>query len=333
MTGSAIALPLLGATGASAADGMTWNQLANCESGGDWTAIPGNGHYGGLQLSSREWVAYGGLAYATSPEKASRAEQIAVAEKLLATEGPSAFGGCTDEAALLEGTGTPTGGTDGSSTSPSQSPAPSDSATPSDSPAPSDSAEPSDEPSDGSGGSDASPSDSASPSASDGTGGTSDTTDPSDDGSSQDAGNTGKEPGNAGNHPHGEGAEGDKSSPSGDASDGGSGRHRRPGADDGSADGRSGGPAGRHASRGGEDREDDGGEDGKGADGSYVVRPGDNLSVIADSHGVKGGWPALYAGNKKVVGTDPDLILPGQTLDLGLDDTTGDDAQKDASGR
>ncbi|MEV0119558.1 LysM domain-containing protein, partial [Streptomyces sp. NPDC050844] len=50
---------------------------------------------------------------------------------------------------------------------------------------------------------------------------------------------------------------------------------------------------------------------------TYTVRSGDNLWTIADDLGVQGGWSALYAENKKSVGTDPDLILPGQSLDLG----------------
>ncbi|MEK8171199.1 LysM domain-containing protein [Streptomyces sp. M19] len=49
-----------------------------------------------------------------------------------------------------------------------------------------------------------------------------------------------------------------------------------------------------------------------------MVRPGDNLSVIAERHDLAGGWPALYAANEGVVGSDPDLILPGQRLDLDI---------------
>jgi murein DD-endopeptidase MepM/ murein hydrolase activator NlpD len=47
------------------------------------------------------------------------------------------------------------------------------------------------------------------------------------------------------------------------------------------------------------------------------VVPGDTLSGIAADHDVAGGWPRLYAGNRTVVGDDPDLILPGQRLALG----------------
>lgn len=55
VTGSAIAIPLLGATGASAADGTVWDKVAECESGGSWSADDGNGQYGGLQLTQDDW--------------------------------------------------------------------------------------------------------------------------------------------------------------------------------------------------------------------------------------------------------------------------------------
>ncbi|NED92614.1 cell wall protein, partial [Streptomyces sp. SID11233] len=43
------------------------------------------------------------------------------------------------------------------------------------------------------------------------------------------------------------------------------------------------------------------------------------LWSIAEAHKIADGWTALYEQNKKIVGTDPDLILPGQSLDLGAD--------------
>ncbi|MEU9287963.1 transglycosylase family protein [Streptomyces sp. NPDC048275] len=48
----------------------------------------------------------------------------------------------------------------------------------------------------------------------------------------------------------------------------------------------------------------------------YTVIHGDTLSGIADSRNVQGGWQQLYAANRKAVGSDPDLILPGQRLNL-----------------
>ncbi|WP_328853017.1 LysM peptidoglycan-binding domain-containing protein [Micromonospora globbae] len=49
---------------------------------------------------------------------------------------------------------------------------------------------------------------------------------------------------------------------------------------------------------------------------TYVVKPGDTLSEIAEAHHVDGGWRALYERNERVVGDDPGLILPGQRLAL-----------------
>jgi len=48
--------------------------------------------------------------------------------------------------------------------------------------------------------------------------------------------------------------------------------------------------------------------------GDYTVREGDTLSKIAARHGTT--WQRLYAANKAVIGADPDLIVPGQQLDL-----------------
>ncbi|WP_406432823.1 transglycosylase family protein [Streptomyces sp. NBC_00631] len=48
----------------------------------------------------------------------------------------------------------------------------------------------------------------------------------------------------------------------------------------------------------------------------YTVVHGDTLSGIAEEHDVAGGWHRLYAANRTTVGSDPDLILPGQRLSL-----------------
>ncbi|MGK5442472.1 transglycosylase family protein [Micromonospora sp. URMC 105] len=48
----------------------------------------------------------------------------------------------------------------------------------------------------------------------------------------------------------------------------------------------------------------------------YVVRAGDTLSRIAEARDLAGGWHALYERNKRVVGSDPGLIFPGQKLSL-----------------
>jgi resuscitation-promoting factor RpfB len=64
-----------------------WDRIAECESGGNWSINTGNGYYGGLQFDHGTWVAYGGDAYATNANLASKAEQIAIAEKVKADRG------------------------------------------------------------------------------------------------------------------------------------------------------------------------------------------------------------------------------------------------------
>ena len=46
----------------------------------------------------------------------------------------------------------------------------------------------------------------------------------------------------------------------------------------------------------------------------YVVQQGDTLSGIAAQLGVRGGWPALYAANRPLIGPDPDAIRAGTVL-------------------
>ncbi len=75
----------------SAPRGTDWDAIAACESGGDWKANTGNGHYGGLQFAQSSWVAAGGLTYAPRADLATRAEQIAVAERLARIQGMSAW--------------------------------------------------------------------------------------------------------------------------------------------------------------------------------------------------------------------------------------------------
>jgi uncharacterized protein YabE (DUF348 family) len=64
-----------------------WDRIAECESGGNWQANTGNGYYGGLQFGHSTWINYGGGAYADNAHLASKAEQIAIAEKVRAAEG------------------------------------------------------------------------------------------------------------------------------------------------------------------------------------------------------------------------------------------------------
>ncbi|MFC9507968.1 transglycosylase family protein [Streptomyces sp. NPDC057002] len=291
VTGSAIAIPLLGASGASAADGTTWDRVADCETGGAWSQNSGNGYFGGLQLSQEDWENHGGLDYAPSADLASRSQQIAVAERILAEQGAGAWRTCGLLSGLEQDKGSDT----------SESP---DSSGSSDSPGLLDSL-----------GSSPSSSDSPSPDA---PSTSKDETAESDKSpESEDSSSQGQEPESSPSAT----PERDKSDNSGqddnpsasagteDGSDTGSGRHRGPSADETlpPENGRTDESTGRHASRGDEGSDDT-------SEGAYIVGIGDSLWSIADSLDISGGWHELYDGNKKAVGADPDLIRPGQTL-------------------
>ncbi|WP_274559365.1 transglycosylase family protein [Streptomyces spiramyceticus] len=94
ITGVAVAAPLMGATSASAASAGEWDKVAQCESGGNWSINTGNGYHGGLQFSASTWAAYGGTAYAGTADQASKAQQIEIAEKVLAGQGKGAWPNC-----------------------------------------------------------------------------------------------------------------------------------------------------------------------------------------------------------------------------------------------
>jgi resuscitation-promoting factor RpfB len=68
-------------------DTSKWDQIAKCESGGDWSINTGNGYYGGIQFDKQTWNAFGGSQYAPRPDLASKQEQIAVAEKVRDSRG------------------------------------------------------------------------------------------------------------------------------------------------------------------------------------------------------------------------------------------------------
>lgn len=315
VTGAGLAMPLLAAGGAQAADGATWDRVAECESGGLWSANAGNGYYGGLQLTLETWKEYGGTALAARPDLASRSQQIEIGEKILAEEGPEAWPSCSISAGLLPDapdapdvevpdvpevpdTGLPDAelpdapdapdvqvpdapelpdAPDGSTESPADGGS-SDAGSSDDGSADGGSTDGSTEQDE-----DATPAPDATPSP-DGTSGTG-------AGIGEPAPETTAEPSAPTGAPDGEGSDG-------------TGRHR------GSADDRPRDTADR-PSRGKH------GKSGDSADAdSYRVRPGDSLSAIAAEHDVPGGWSALYEANEKAIGDDPDLILPGQLLDL-----------------
>ncbi|MFI8948370.1 transglycosylase family protein [Streptomyces sp. NPDC053750] len=94
VTGAAVAAPLMAAGNASAATEAEWDAVAQCESGGNWAINTGNGYYGGLQFASSTWAAFGGTQYAATADRATKAQQIQIAEKVLAGQGKGAWPVC-----------------------------------------------------------------------------------------------------------------------------------------------------------------------------------------------------------------------------------------------
>ncbi|MER6733004.1 transglycosylase family protein [Streptomyces puniciscabiei] len=343
VTGSAIAIPLLGAASASAADGTTWDKVAECESGGSWSADTGNGYYGGLQISLADWDKYGGTQYAESADQASRSQQIAVAEKILADQGTTPWAMCALTAGLTShsgsvdvdtgvgsgggsGGGSGSGGTSGSADGSDSSGLPDSSSSDATSGSGSGSHSASGSGSSGSdsSGSTSDPGATTTPSPGESATGTPDATggsagtpspksDKTDKSGSGDSGNPQGADSSPAATPGTDNSDNYQQSPgswslidTGALNSGG--RHRGESADESVTNGQNATSSGRHAGR---------------EPGAYTVREGDSLASIADSLGVDGGWQALYDTNKKVIGADPDHITAGQTLNVGAENGGG----------
>jgi len=302
VTGSAIAIPLLGAAAANAADGTTWDKVAECETGGSWSENSGNGHYGGLQITQGDWNKYGGEDYAPTADLASRSQQIAVAEKILDAKGTSEWVTCALVAGLTATSGSANVDTGVAGDSPSTgATSSSGSSGSSDSSGASGSFGLSD-----SGNTEPTPSDSSDSSGSDSQSPTPSATDKSTKSDKSATPATGDGSATA--------------SPKLDESDNseqavGKWSLVDTGALDASAD--RGGDQGVEQQSTGKHR-------GASAEESavpqtYTVRAGDSLASIADSLGFDGGWRALYAENKKVIGADPSAVVAGQTLDVSAE--------------
>lgn len=98
MSASHAARPHLSRSSRSEARGpiaSPWPALARCESGGNPRANTGNGYYGYVQESLSFWRSFGGLRYAARPDLATRTEQVVVAERGLAAQGPMAWPVCS----------------------------------------------------------------------------------------------------------------------------------------------------------------------------------------------------------------------------------------------
>lgn len=100
--GGAAVLAPIGLAPVAHGDESVWDRVAECESGGDWGINTGNGYYGGLQFNPRTWAAFGGRG---SAHQASRDEQIAVARRTLAVQGPGAWPVCSRRAGLTRANG------------------------------------------------------------------------------------------------------------------------------------------------------------------------------------------------------------------------------------
>jgi Transglycosylase-like domain len=94
LTQAVLAVPSAGAE-------PNWDAMAQCESGGNWSADTGNGFYGGLQFTPATWASHGGSG---SPAAASREEQIRVARNVLATQGLGAWPVCGGPVGQATGT-------------------------------------------------------------------------------------------------------------------------------------------------------------------------------------------------------------------------------------
>lgn len=81
----------------SANDDSIWEELAQCESGGNWSINTGNGYYGGLQFSEGAWNSVGGTGL---PHEHSREEQIEKGKALQQMRGWGAWGLCAQKLGL-----------------------------------------------------------------------------------------------------------------------------------------------------------------------------------------------------------------------------------------
>lgn len=104
IAGVALSAPAASAAVPAAASTSTWDSLAQCESSGNWGINTGNGYAGGLQFSPSTWAAHGGTGSAAN---ATREQQIAVAERVQASQGWGAWPACAAKLGLTGGARAP----------------------------------------------------------------------------------------------------------------------------------------------------------------------------------------------------------------------------------
>ena len=76
-----------------------WDRLAQCESSGRWHLNVGK-YDGGLQFHPDTWRGYGGTKYARYAYQASKAQQIRIAKRVLASQGWRAWPACSQKLGL-----------------------------------------------------------------------------------------------------------------------------------------------------------------------------------------------------------------------------------------
>lgn len=79
---------------------QVWDNLAQCESGGNWRINTGNGFSGGLQFTQTSWDGVRGSEFAPAPHQATREQQITAGERLQAIQGWGAWPACSAQLGL-----------------------------------------------------------------------------------------------------------------------------------------------------------------------------------------------------------------------------------------
>ena len=92
---------LVTAAPAEAAATTVWDRVAQCESGGNWKINTGNGFYGGVQFAAGTWDHYKDAGSPADAQTASPEQQIVVAEKVFAAQGPRAWPTCAPRLGMV----------------------------------------------------------------------------------------------------------------------------------------------------------------------------------------------------------------------------------------
>ncbi len=94
-----------GVATAAPAHADVWDDVARCESSHRWDVNTGNGYYGGLQFRDTTWWEFGGAEFAAYAHQATKEQQIAIARRVLAGQGPGAWPVCSKRAGLTRDNG------------------------------------------------------------------------------------------------------------------------------------------------------------------------------------------------------------------------------------